>query len=85
MLSLPIRKLFPLSDLRMEVVQSLPSLLDVRRLRIVKPSNHRAARLIFRSGDSSPEARAVQGRHRLLLSDCVMGQGGREAEILGLD
>jgi hypothetical protein len=70
--------------LRMEVVQSLPSLLDVRRLRIVKPSSHRAARLVFRNGDSSLEARAVQDRHCLLLSDYVMGQGGREAKILGL-
>ena len=82
MLSLPIRKLFPLSGLRIEVVQSLPSLLDVRRLRIVKPLSHRAAQLAFRRGDSSPESRAVQDRHRLLLSDCLMGQGGREAEIL---
>jgi len=81
MLSLPIRKLFPLSDLRMEVVQSLPSLLDMRRLRI---ASHRAVRLVFRSGDSSPGAWAVQDRHCLLLSDYVMGQGGREAKILGL-
>lgn len=70
MLSLPFRKLFPLSDLRMEVVQGLPSLLDMRRLRI---ASHRAARLVFRSGDSSPEARVVQDRHFPLLSDYVMG------------